>query len=57
MEGARGLCFLQTSSWDLTVFHDSGSNTQVLTWLEANARRVTARADGGDPLIQDCATK
>ena len=30
---------------------------QVLTWLEANARRVIARADSRDPLIDDCVKK
>ena len=30
---------------------------QVLTWLEANARKVIARVDNKDPLIEDCARK
>ena len=30
---------------------------QVLTWLEANARKVIARVDNRDPLIEDCARK
>ena len=30
---------------------------QVLTWLEANARRVIARVDSRDILVEDCARK
>ena len=30
---------------------------QVLTWLEANSRKVIARVDNKDPLIEDCARK
>jgi len=30
---------------------------QVLTWLEANARRVIARVDSRDTLVEDCARK
>ena len=33
------------------------SLVQVLTWLEANARRVIARVDSRDALIEDCARK
>ena len=30
---------------------------QVLTWLEANSRKVIARVDNKDSLIEDCARK
>ena len=37
--------------------HLSSYHMQVLTWLEANARKVIARVDSRDPLIEDCARK